>query len=336
MPVPAERGPAVELSIVLPARNEEANVRPLWEAIVASLKDVTPSFEIIFVDDGSSDATADTVRRLPVYGTSVRLIRLTRNFGHQSALMAGIEAARGRAVVTMDADFQHPPELLKEMVEAWRAGSYVVRTARIYGQEINWAKRILSRLFYRAATMLGAAGIENGGADFRLIDRAVVEELRQIRDVQPFLRGTIPWLGYRTTTLTFQAPARRGGVPSYRLRDSARLAFNAIFLISVVPLRLGLVLGLTSACLCLAYFTFALFAYLVGLSLPGWASMILSVLFIGSVQLIVLGLVAEYVGQIFHRVRALPAYVAYPEADDGTCKESAPADGGEKGPSRPS
>ncbi len=304
----------VELSIVLPAHNEEANIRPLWEALVASLHEITASCELIFVDDGSTDSTVEVIEGLSAEGPRIRLIRLTRNFGHQAALMAGIDAARGRVVITMDSDLQHPPQLLAPMIEAWRRGNYVVQTTRIYGPEVGWTKRLLSRLFYAAARSLGGGAIESGGADFRLLDRSVVDALRQIRDVHPFLRGTVPWLGFRTATLPFTAPARHGGAPSYRLIDSARLAFNAIFLISVVPLRLGLVLGLTSAALCLPYFAFALMSYLLGSPLPGWASMILSVLFIGSVQLIVLGLVAEYIGQIFHRVRALPAYVAYPEA----------------------
>jgi polyisoprenyl-phosphate glycosyltransferase len=300
---------------VLPAFNEEPNVAHVHDAVVANLSPVASTFEIIFVDDGSTDGTADAVRRLQEKHSHVRLLRLTRNFGHQAALLAGIEAAAGRAIVTMDCDLQHPPELLPQMIEAWREGAFVVQTVRSYGPEISWPKRGLSRLFYWLTNLVGGVRVEPAAADFRLLDRRVADGLLSINDVKPFIRGTLAWLGYRTTFLPFRAGSRHAGEPSYRLSASARLAFNAIFLLSAAPLRAALILGLFSATLCLIYFAYALGMHFLGKPLPGWASLILSVLFIGSVQLTVLGLIAEYIGQIFDRARKLPVYVRYPEED---------------------
>lgn len=301
------------ISVVLPAHNEEKNIPVIYDAIKEVFRPLNIHWEIIFVDDGSKDGTAQVVHQLQQKNSAVRLIRLTRNFGHQAALVAGLNAAHGDAVITMDSDMQHPPSCLPQMIEAWKEGFLVVQMARSATVGISWHKKLFSHLFYKFINFLSLAPIQPGVADFQLLDKMVVKELIRIKDNKPFLRGMIGWFGFKTTILNYTANKRHAGTPTYTFKKSLALGGRALVLVSRHPLRLGLYLGLFTALICIGYIFFSMAAFLWGATLPGWTSLIISSLFTGSVQLIVLGILGEYIGCLFDQSRNLPIFVAYPE-----------------------
>jgi len=302
------------VSIVIPAYNEESNVRAIFERIQRCLP---PGewLEMIFVDDGSSDGTARCVRELRAQSRKVRLVRFGRNFGHQAALLAGLEAARGAAVITLDCDLQHPPELLPQMVRAWRSGAPVVRMVRLQTQGAGLLKRITSRLFYRFINLLSEAPVVNGAADYQLLDRRVVIGLLRFRDRQPFLRGLVAWLGFPSVQLEYAAPPRSGGKSGYSFRKMLCLSAQAITGVSSAPLRLSFWMGLVTACGCLAFSVYAVAQFVIGRTVQGWTSVMVILTFLGAVQLVSVGVLGEYIGRIFEQTRGMPRFVVV-ESDE--------------------
>ena len=296
------------LSIVLPAYNEEHNIRPIYDAVTSVFVD-SQAIEIIFVDDGSSDGTPDAVRRLRDEGAPVRLVRFGRNFGHQAALFAGLEKAHGTAVITMDSDLQHPPEMLPRMIHAWRGGAKVVQMVRIETADANFFKTASSRWFYKILNLLSEMPVQAAAADFQLLDRQVVDAILQFKDRNPFLRGLVTWLGFPTIRIDYVAAARHAGVSAYSLRKMLRLSVQAITGLSSKPLRLSFYLGLLSIAISIAYTFFALLEHLAGITVPGWTSVIVIVTFLGAVQLLSLGIVGEYIARIYEQSRAVPRSV---------------------------
>jgi dolichol-phosphate mannosyltransferase len=296
------------VSVVIPAYNEEHNVRAIFERIEGCLP-AGELLEIVFVDDGSSDGTARAVRELRAGSRKVRLVRFGRNFGHQAALLAGLEAARGAAVITLDCDLQHPPELLPRMVEAWRSGAPVVQTVRVQTRGAGPFKRITSSLFYRFINLVSEAPVAKGAADYRLLDRRVVNALLQFRDRQPFLRGLVAWLGFPSVQLEYEAPPRSAGKSGYSLAKMLRLSVQAVTGLSSKPLRLSFYLGLVAACGCLAYGIYAVVQFVGGRTVQGWTSMMVVLTFLGAVQLVSVGVLGEYVGRIFEQTRGMPGFV---------------------------
>jgi glycosyltransferase involved in cell wall biosynthesis len=296
------------VSIVLPAFNEESNIAPVYDAIRTALAE-TETVEIIFVDDGSSDGTASAVRRLRDQGAPVRLVRFGRNFGHQAALFAGLERAVGRAVITMDCDLQHPPELLPDMIRAWRNGAGVVQMVRVETKNASFFKRASSQCFYKFLNLLSEMPVVASAADFQLLDWQVVEAVLQFRDRQPFLRGLVSWLGFPSISLEYVAGRRHAGVTGYSLRKMIRLSIQAITGLSSKPLRFSFYVGLCTAILSLAYAVFAIVESLAGVTVQGWTSVIVVVLFLGSVQLVSIGIVGEYIARIYEQSRGVPRCV---------------------------
>lgn len=302
------------ISIVLPAHNEEKNVPVIYQAIKNVLSPMQVDLEIIFIDDGSTDHTVDEIQRLQKVFSDIRLIRFTRNFGHQPALIAGLNAAQGDAVITMDSDMQHPPSYLPKMIAAWMDGFLVVRMARTSTEGISWHKKAWSWIFYKFINFLSLSPIQPGVADFQLLDRMAVQQIIRLRDHKPFLRGMIGWFGFKSTVIQYVANKRYSGSPSYTFKQSLSLGGRALVLVSRHPLRLGLYLGLFSSLFCMIYIIFSITVFLIGITLPGWASLMISSLFPSSIQLIVLGILGEYIGCLFDQSRNLPIYVAYPES----------------------
>jgi dolichol-phosphate mannosyltransferase len=302
------------VSIVIPAYNEESNVRAIFERIQRCLPP-REWLEMIFVDDGSSDGTARCVRELRAESRKVRLVRFGRNFGHQAALLAGLEAARGAAVITLDCDLQHPPELLPQLVRAWRSGAPVVQMVRVQTQGAGLFKRITSHLFYRLVNLLSEAPVVNGAADYRLLDRKVVSALLLFRDRQPFLRGLVAWLGFPSVQLEYAAPPRSGGKSGYSLRKMLRLSAQAVTGLSRAPLRLSLCLGLVAACFCLAFGVYAVAQFARGRTVQGWTSVMVVLTFLGAAQLVSVGVLGEYIGRIFEQTRGMPRFVVV-ESDE--------------------
>jgi dolichol-phosphate mannosyltransferase len=296
------------VSIVMPAFNEEPNIDKMHAAIRHALAPEA-ILEIIFVDDGSRDGTAERVRALAMHDPAVRLVRFGRNFGHQAALTAGLERARGAAVITLDCDLQHPPELLGPMVEAWRNGSRIVQMVRRDTVGAGLWKRITSGLFYRFINLLSETPVTAGAADFQLLDRDVVDAVLRFRDRQPFLRGLISWLGYPATSIEYVASARSAGHSSYSTRKMLKLCIQAITGLSSRPLRVSFYLGIAAAMFCLVYAAYAIVQLWKGNTVPGWTSVFVMVTFLGAVQLVSIAILGEYVARIHEQSRGTPRYV---------------------------
>ncbi|MBV9506431.1 MAG: glycosyltransferase family 2 protein [Acidobacteriia bacterium] len=301
------------LSVVLPAYNEEKNIRAMYGAVRSALSE--EAIEFVFVDDGSSDGTADAVRGLREEGAPVRLVRFGRNFGHQAALFAGLERAHGSAIIMMDCDLQHPPDLLPCMTRAWRGGAKVVQMVRLKTEDAHLFKRVSSRLFYAVLNFLSEVPVQAAAADFQLLDRQVVDAVLQFKDRKPFVRGLISWLGFPVTRIEYTASARHAGVSGYSLRKMLRLSVQAITGLSSKPLQISFYMGLLSSAFCLAYALFAVIGYFKGLTIPGWTSVIIVVTFLGAVQLLSVGILGEYIARIYEQSRAVPRCVVV-EADE--------------------
>jgi len=301
------------LSVVVPAHNEEANIAAIHAAVASAASDIDVNLEMIFVDDGSRDATSDCISKLAAADGRVKSLAFTRNFGHQAALLAGLRAATGDAVITMDCDLQHPPRLIPEMVRAWRAGNGVVQMVRDETVDAGPAKRFMSRNFYRLMNLLSDTPITAGAADFQLLDRAAVDALLRLGDHRPFLRGMVSWLGFRTVSLHYTADARTGGATSYTWRRMISMAVDAITAFSVKPLRIAFYIGCLSAILSLLYLLYIFKELLAGHTIEGWTSLMVVLLFLGASQLVTLGIIGEYVGRIYDQTRGRPRYVVKPD-----------------------
>ena len=298
-----------EFSIVLPAHNEAAAIAPM----VAKLQSVTAalgSVEIIFVDDGSSDGTLAALRAAAA-DPAVRYISFTRNFGHQEALRAGLQYARGRAVVLMDADFEHPPELIPSLASAWRDGAKVVVTQRIDDiTQISATKRLTSKLYYRLLDSIGDVHIPPGSADYMLLDRHVVDLIVGLEGHDIFLRGLVRWLGFPLATVPFARGKRLDGSSKFTLRRMVELAITGIAAHSVRPLRIAVWLALAFATLGVLLVLYSIVSFFfVPRTVVGWSSIMAAIAILGAAQLLVLGIIGEYTGRILRETRKRPNYI---------------------------
>jgi dolichol-phosphate mannosyltransferase len=297
------------LSVVVPVCNEEGNVSLLVERLMRALATVPAPPEIIIVDDGSRDGTWRAIQRATEQYGTVRGLRLARNFGHQHALLAGLAHARGAAIVTMDGDLQHPPELLPALFDAWRAGYRIVRTERVDDGVASPFKRASSRWFYRAFSALAEIEIRQGMSDFRLIDRAVLADVLRFNDKDIFLRGIVEWLGYEVTTIPFRVERRHSGQTKYPLARMLRFASGAIVSFSTKPLRLGIWIGLLTGGAALCELLYVVLQYFRGQTVPGWASIISVMSLLFAVLFFVLGVIGMYVARIHEVLQNRPRYV---------------------------
>jgi len=291
----------MRLSIVTPCYNEERNVAELHRQLEAVAGRIEGEVEFIFVDDGSKDGTLERLKGLAASDARVRVVGLSRNFGHQAALTAGIDYATGDAVVVMDADLQHPPELILEFLDKWRQGFELVYAYRL---------GVRRRLGYRIVNTLVKTPVPAESADFRLMDRRVVEAFKHMPERARFIRGMISWLGFRQIGVGYQDRARFAGRRSYTARQTARMALNAILAFSSIPLRVASALGAMTLVAALVYAGYVLYAKFAGWPLErGWTGLMMAVLVLGGVQLLCLGIIAEYIGRIFEEVKRRPLYV---------------------------
>ena len=298
-----------KLSIVIPVYNEEAALPALLSALQAVIARLPCRVEVLVVDDGSRDATPACLTALSVRHPELKVIELTRNFGHQAALRAGLDHADGDCVITMDGDLQHPPALIPELLQAWEAGYEVVNTRRA-DRGSGWFKRVSSRGFYRLFRRLSGLPLEPGMADFRLLDRRVVETLKDMDERALFLRGVLQWTGYRQTVLDYEPQARISGRSKFGLGRMLALALDGVTSFSAVPLRLATLLGFMFSAASFAYLAYAVVVWAATeQAVPGWTSVIGSVLFLGGIQLICLGIIGEYVGKIFVETKQRPTYL---------------------------
>jgi polyisoprenyl-phosphate glycosyltransferase len=261
-----DEGPT--LSIVIPVYNESENIIPLYERLFKVLEQHGLSSEILFVDDGSTDGSANIIRELHTRDPRVKLLSFSRNFGHQIAISAGIDYSRGRALIVMDGDLQHPPELIPRLVECWRAGYEVVYTVRQETADASGFKKLTSRWFYRALRVLAGVWIPEGSADFRLMDHQVAQVFTQIREQDRFLRGLIPWMGFRQIGVPYVAAERHAGRSKYSTLRMVSFGLDGIVSLSFVPLRLSFYTGLSVSLLGALYALYGLGVFIAGRTLP--------------------------------------------------------------------
>ena len=300
--------PSIEISVVVPAYNEEENLDALWHRLRPVL-DAVGGGEVVLVDDGSRDATWSEITRLAASDGRVRGLRLSRNFGHQAALSAGMADARGRTVCFLDADLQDPPELIQQLLEQWRAGNQVVYAVRRNRKE-GLAKRLAYRSFYRLYRRLANIDVPLDSGDFALLDRTVVDRILALPEHNRFLRGLRSWVGYRQVGVEYDRDARNAGEPKYTARQLFRLAFDGLLAFSAVPLRLASFLGIVEALAGGVYIAAAIVARLFLGGIPeGWTSIIAVVLSVGGMQLVVIGVLGEYVARIYDESKARPNFL---------------------------
>jgi glycosyltransferase involved in cell wall biosynthesis len=299
------------ISIVVPAYNEERNVAVLYGGVRDVMEVVArDDWELVFVDDGSTDGTWQAIAALGAGDVRVRGVRLSRNFGHQSALMAGLAAARGEAVIMMDADLQHPPELLPQLIAKWREGFQIVHAVRRDPPRLPWRKRVTSRLYYRLFAFLSGVEIEPGAADFRLLDRQVLDEILQFEEEGLFLRGIVHWVGYSTASVPFDCGERYAGSSKYSFGKMLSLGWHGVSAFSLVPLRIGIVIGLISSSIAFLGVCYAILGkWLDKQAIPGWASSVAISSFLFGVLFVFLAVLAEYVGRIAVEVRRRPRFL---------------------------
>ncbi|UCD30600.1 MAG: glycosyltransferase family 2 protein [Planctomycetota bacterium] len=290
----------MRLSIVIPCFNEAENVDQLYKQLQPVADEIDSEVEFVFVDDGSMDTTFEQLKALADKDKRIQVISLSRNFGHQAALTAGIDHAGGDAVVFMDADLQHPPQLIPRFVEKWQQGYDLVYAHR---------EGVKPRLGYRIINTLMKVRVPAESADFKLMDRRVVQAFRQMPERSRFIRGMISWLGFKQIGIGYQQAQRFAGRRTYTVRQTAKMALDAILAFSTIPLRMASVLGLVTLLAGLAYAVYIIYAKFAGWSVTGWTALILTVLILGGVQLICLGVIAEYIGRIFEEVKNRPLYV---------------------------
>lgn len=306
-------GRRLAIDIVVPLYNEETIAAEFHRRLMGV---VTPlrrdhDVRIYYVNDGSVDDTGAELAKLAAGDADVTILELSRNFGHQAALTAGLDAAQGDVVVTLDGDGQHPPELLADMLALYRSGYDIVLTQRV-AADLPRFKRWTSRAFYRLLSAISDTRITAGSADYRLLSRSVLEALRGMREYHRFLRGMVAWTGFRTVVLPYVEGRRLGGRPKYSLRGMARLAADATFSFSLVPLRIALVVGLCFLLLAAAEALYVASFWLAGrqhLLVPGWSSLMFMILIVGAALMIAVGLVGIYVGCIFQEVKRRPVYL---------------------------
>ncbi len=305
-------------SFVLPACNEEKNVDIITERLAKIGVQLGKSFEILWVDDGSTDGTGPKLDALAAGDPRVRVIHLSRNFGHMAALTAGLEAAHATgAVVCLDADGQHPPELIPDMVARWEAGADIVQSLRLHTTDETAVKRVTSRAFYRVMNALADIDVPEGAADFRLMDRQVVDALNALPEHVRFLRGLVHWVGYRRDYVCFEAPRRMTGETKYGFFKMVRFAFSGITSFSIRPLRLSFLMAALVLAAAAIYAVYILISLFGGkLIAPGWTSMILLTMMIGGAQLFAIGIASEYLARMFMEQKRRPVYLVRKKRDD--------------------
>jgi len=303
------------ISIVVPAHNEEHNLavlharlREQMDALYAGWE--SADWELVIVDDGSTDATWERVAALAAKDARIRGVRLTRNFGHQNALLAGLAAARGEAIISMDADLQHPPETVPRLIEKWREGYQIVHAIRQDAPSTPRIKRLMSRLYYRLFSYLSGVEMEPGAADFRLLDRQVLDEILKLKEEGLFLRGLVHWVGYATASVPFESHDRHLGESSYTLSKMITLAWHGVSSFSLVPLRIAVLIGLIASTLAFLSVGYAVIAWWIdSRTVPGWASTVVIVSALFGLLFVVLAIMAEYIGRIVVEVRGRPRFI---------------------------
>lgn len=296
------------ISIVTPVYNEEDNVVFFHEEITKVMKTTGMDYELIYVNDGSRDRTDELIRELAEKDPHVRAITFARNFGHQTAITCGMDFARGDAVITMDGDMQHPPELIPLLLEKWKDGYDIVQTIRTSTEDSGFIKKITSAGYYKVINSISKTPVTPGGSDFRLMNRKSLDVFLRFREHARFIRGIVGGLGFKQTTIKFEAPARHAGVSKFSMNKMLHFAMDGILTNSTTPLRAAFYAGVVSGFIGILLILHVLYSYLVGNTVPGWATMTILIAFFGSANLVGLGIIGEYIGRIYEESKNRPLY----------------------------
>jgi len=310
LPARPDDGAGPELSVVIPAHNESAGLEPLFAALLPVLNAASPSFEIVIVNDGSADDTLARLLRLQDSIPQLRVIDLSRNFGKEAALTAGLWHCRGACAITIDADLQDPPELIPQMLQKWREGYETVVAVHAERGTDSAPRRLLSRAFYYLLNAVSDMRFVPHAGDFRLLDRAVIEAFLSLPERTRYNKGLFAWVGFRQHLIEHPRPPRAAGQSNFNYRRLLRLAIEAITSFSTVPLRLWTWVGMVIAGISFLYGSFIVIRTLIeGNDVPGYASLIVAVMFFGGINLLSIGVLGEYVGRIFMESKQRPLYV---------------------------
>lgn len=306
------------ISCVVPAFNEAGNLGTVIPDILHTLRQLSPKVELLVVDDGSRDATAGVARALCAAHPEVVLLQLSRNFGKEAALTAGLDAAQGDVVVLMDGDGQHPTNLLPEMLTRWREGADVVYAVRKTRDDQSGLQASLTGLFYRLVNLGNRVKIPANAGDFRMMDRKVVEALKRLPERNRFMKGLYAWVGFHSTAIDYEPLPRADGQSNFGLRGSLSLALTGMLAFSTAPLRALTLVGLVLSALALGYGAWVVVEYFVyGIAVPGYATLVVGMMFFSGIQLLSIGILAEYVGRIFEEVKQRPTYLVSERTGQG-------------------
>lgn len=300
----------MKISAIIPSYNEQENVGLMYERMSKVLSKISDDYEIIYVNDCSRDETLLRIKALADKDKHVKYVSFSRNFGHQIAVSAGLDVCQGDAVVIIDGDLQDPPELIEQMYEKYKEGYKVVYARRTSRDGETWFKKFTAKMFYRILASMTSIDIPVDVGDFRLIDKVIVKHLRNMPEKSKYIRGQISWIGYKQTFVDYHRDARIYGTTNYPLRKMLRFALDGITAFSDKPLKIASGLGIFSAIVSLLALVYALVSHFCfNNTITGWTSLILSVLFIGGVQLITIGIIGEYIARINNDVRNRPLYI---------------------------
>jgi len=304
-----------EISVIIPAYDESDNINEIHKKLIEKLMPLDIEWEIIFIDDGSSDQTWEKILRLHENNASVKGIRLSRNFGHQHALLAGLSHAIGKAVISMDADLQHPPHIIEDLITEWKKGNKIVNTIRLNADDISFFKKITSDIFYKLFGFLSGVKLEKGMADYRLLDRQVVNSILEFREEALFLRGIVQWVGFPSSIVKFKSQKRHSGKTKYTVGKMIKFAWHGISSFSIIPLRIGILIGVLTSIISFGGIIYALYSkFIIGSAVPGWASSVSIVSFLLGILFILLGIIGEYIGRILIEVKRRPRFLISDQA----------------------
>ena len=299
-----------KVSIVVPVFNEEDNLHEFYKQATTVMQKEKYDYNLIFVDDGSRDSSALILSELSKQDAHVEAYLLSRNYGHQMALTCGLDHADGDAVITMDGDLQHPPELLPQLLRLWEHGNEIVLTKRMATEDAGFFKNITSSLYYKLINTLSNVEITPGGSDFRLMDRIAVDAFKQYRERARFIRGLVNTLGFKVAVLEFVAPPRFAGHSKFNLKKMLHFALDGITAFSNLPLRWSLYIGLFCGLCSILLLGHVFFVkFVTNDAVPGWATTTVCVLFLGGIQLVGIGILGEYIGRIFEEIKHRPLYL---------------------------
>lgn len=296
------------ISIVTPVYNEEGNVVFFHDEVTKVMKEMGMDYEIIYVNDGSKDKTDILIHQLAENDPHVRALTFARNFGHQIAITCGMDFAKGDAVITMDGDMQHPPALIPKLIEKWQEGYDIVQTVRTATEDAGFIKKLTSSGYYAVINSISTSKVVPGGSDFRLMDRKALDAFLQFREHARFIRGIVGGLGFKQATIEFEAPARHAGVSKFSMKKMLHFAMDGIITNSTLPLRMAFYMGLFAALIGIVVILHVLYCVITDQAVPGWATMTILTTVFGSMNLMCLGIIGEYISRISEETRNRPLY----------------------------